>query len=70
MTFFFLWQNNILAIGLAIGLGIFAYGFTYFMVHDIFIHQRFKLFRNANSKYARALRRAHKMHHKHIGKRT
>ena len=68
MTFFYLWQNNILAIGLAIGLGIFAYGFTYFMVHDIFIHQRFKLFRNANSKYARALRRAHKMHHKHIGK--
>ena len=68
MTFFFLWQNGILAIGLAIGLGIFAYGLTYFLVHDIFIHQRFKLFRNANSKYARALRRAHKMHHKHINK--
>jgi beta-carotene 3-hydroxylase len=53
---------------LAIGLGIFTYGLTYFLVHDIFIHQRFKLFRNANNKYARALRRAHKMHHKHIGK--
>ena len=68
MTFFFLWQNGILFFGLAIGLGIFAYGLTYFLVHDIFIHQRFKLFRNANNKYARALRRAHKMHHKHIGK--
>ena len=68
MTFFFLWQNGILAIGLAIGLGIFAYGLTFFLVHDIFIHQRFKLFRNANNKYARALRRAHKMHHKHLGK--
>ncbi len=68
MFFFFLWQNKILASGLAIGLGIFAYGLTYFFVHDIFIHQRFKLFRNANNKYARALRRAHKMHHKHIGK--
>ena len=68
MAFFFLWQNGILDIGLAIGLGIFAYGLTYFLVHDIFIHQRFKLFRNANNKYARALRRAHKMHHKHIGK--
>ena len=68
MTFFFLWQNGILEIGLAIGLGIFAYGLTYFLVHDIFIHQRFKLFRNANNKYARALRRAHKMHHKHLGK--
>lgn len=68
MLFFFLWQNKILATGLAIGLGIFAYGLTYFFVHDIFIHQRFKLFRNANNKYARALRRAHKMHHKHVGK--
>jgi beta-carotene 3-hydroxylase len=55
-------------LGYAVGLGIFAYGFTYFMVHDIFIHQRFKLFRNANNRYARALRRAHKMHHKHINK--
>ena len=68
MFFFFLWQNKILASGLAIGLGIFAYGLTYFFVHDIFIHQRFRLFRNANNKYARALRRAHKMHHKHVGK--
>ena len=66
--FFLLWQNNILAIGLAIGLGIFAYGLAYFLVHDIFIHQRFKLFRNANNRYAKAVRRAHKMHHKHIGK--
>ena len=68
MLFIFLWQNGILDIGLAIGLGIFTYGLTYFLVHDIFIHQRFKLFRKANNKYARALRRAHKMHHKHIGK--
>lgn len=54
--------------GLPLGLGIFAYGLTYFLVHDIFIHQRFKLFRNANNRYARAIRRAHKMHHKHLGK--
>lgn len=68
MGFFVLWQQNILAVGLAVGLGIFAYGWTYFLVHDIFIHQRFKLFRNANGKYAKAVRRAHKMHHKHVGK--
>lgn len=54
--------------GLPIGLGIFAYGFTYFMVHDVFIHQRFKLFRNANSRYAKGIRRAHKIHHKNIHK--
>ena len=54
--------------GLPIGLGIFAYGFTYFMVHDIFIHQRFKWFRNANSRYAKGVRRAQKIHHKNIHK--
>ncbi len=68
MTFFLLWRYDYFALGLAIGLGIFAYGWTYFLVHDIFIHQRFKLFRNANNRYARAVRRAHKMHHKHVGK--
>mgnify|MGYP003677155895 CR=1 FL=1 len=48
--------------------GILAYGIAYFLVHDIFIHQRFKLFRNANNWYSRGVRRAHKMHHKHLGK--
>ncbi len=53
---------------LPIGLGIAAYGATYFLVHDIFIHQRFKWFRKANNWYAKAIRRAHKIHHKHLGK--
>ena len=52
----------------AIGFGILAYGIAYFVVHDIFIHQRFRLFRNANHWYAKGVRRAHKMHHKHLGK--
>jgi beta-carotene 3-hydroxylase len=51
-----------------IGLGITIYGFAYFMVHDIFIHQRFKVLRNTDNIYFRAIRRAHKMHHKHLGK--
>jgi len=51
-----------------IGLGITLYGLCYFLVHDIFIHQRFKMFRNSNSKYLKAIRRAHKMHHKHLTK--
>lgn len=54
--------------GFAIGFGIMAYGLTYFIVHDIFIHQRFKIFRNIDNKYARGVRRAHKMHHKNINK--
>lgn len=51
-----------------IGLGITIYGLAYFLVHDIFIHQRFKIFRNTDNAYLKAIRRAHKMHHKHIGK--
>ena len=51
-----------------IGAGITLYGFTYFAVHDIFIHQRFKFLRNSNNFYFRAIRRAHKTHHKHLGK--
>lgn len=51
-----------------IGLGITLYGFVYFMIHEVFIHQRLKWFRNSNSKYLRAIRRAHKVHHKHLGK--
>lgn len=53
---------------LPIGVAIAAYGFCYFLVHDVFIHQRFKWLRNSNNIYFRALRRAHKVHHKHLGK--
>ena len=54
--------------GLPIALGIFTYGMTYFLVHDIFIHQRFKIFRKTNNRYAKGIRRAHKIHHKNIHK--
>ena len=53
---------------LPLSAGILAYGIAYFVVHDVFIHQRFKWLRKANNKYAKGLRRAHKMHHKHLGK--
>jgi beta-carotene 3-hydroxylase len=52
----------------SIGAGIAMYGFAYFVVHEIIIHQRFKLFSRSNNRYIRAIRWAHKMHHKHIGK--
>ncbi len=51
-----------------IGLGITLYGVAYFFVHDIFIHQRIKIFSKTNHPYFLAIRRAHKQHHKHIGK--
>ena len=53
---------------LFIGLGILFYGITYFLVHDVLIHQRFKWFKNTKNKYLLALRKAHKVHHKHLDK--
>ena len=51
-----------------IGLGITLYGFTYFFIHEIFIHQRFKWIKKINHPYFLAIKRAHKMHHKSIHK--
>tara|TARA_B100000686_G_scaffold355023_1_gene469149 strand:- start:967 stop:1365 length:399 start_codon:yes stop_codon:yes gene_type:complete len=62
------WENYSFWAGLPIGFGIFVYGVCYFIVHDIFIHQRFKFFRKANNKYAKGVRRAHKVHHKNLNK--
>jgi len=50
----------------SIGAGVAMYGAAYFLVHDIIIHQRFKLFTRSNNSYVRAIRWAHKMHHKHL----
>ena len=66
--FVVLWGEYSFWAGLPIAIGIFCYGLTYFIVHDIFIHRRFKIFRNINNKYAKGIRRAHKIHHKNINK--
>lgn len=51
-----------------IGLGILLYGICYFLVHDVLIHRRFKWFDKTNNVYFRAIRKAHKVHHKHLRK--
>jgi len=51
-----------------IGLGILFYGIAYFLVHDVLIHGRFKWFSRTKNKYLIGLRKAHKVHHKHLGK--
>ncbi len=66
--FFLMFVKNYFWFATPIGLGILAYGIAYFVVHDIFIHQRFKWLRTIDNAYARGLRRAHKIHHKHLGK--
>ena len=49
-----------------VGTGVTLYGIAYFLVHDLFIHQRIRFFRNVRSRYLRAIRKAHKVHHKHL----
>ena len=66
--FFLMFAKDYFWLATPIGLGILAYGIAYFVVHDIFIHQRFKWLRNIDNAYARGVRRAHKIHHKHLGK--
>ena len=53
---------------LYVGIGISIYGLVYFLIHDVYIHQRFKWFRQLDSKYARAILRAHGAHHAHTTK--
>jgi len=48
---------------LFVGIGISIYGLIYFLIHDVYIHQRFKWFRQLDSAYSRAILRAHGAHH-------
>jgi beta-carotene 3-hydroxylase len=68
VTSFSLWSIYGWIVPLGIGVGVFIYGVAYFIIHDLFIHQRIKIWRNTNNRYLKAIRRAHKMHHKHLGK--
>lgn len=61
IMFGFIYQNNFL---IGFGFGIAAYGLVYFLVHDILIHRRKKWFDNTQNKYFKAVRKAHKVHHK------
>ncbi len=51
-----------------IGIGILLYGLSYFLIHDVLIHQRFDWFSRTDNVYFRAIRKAHKVHHKHLNK--
>ena len=66
-SFVVLWGQGFW-LGLPIAIGIWLYGLAYFIVHDIFIHQRSKFFKKSSIKYLQALRKAHKIHHKNIHK--
>jgi beta-carotene 3-hydroxylase len=51
-------------VSVGVGAGIAVYGLVYFLVHDVLIHRRFKWFDKTNNSYFKAIRKAHKVHHK------
>jgi beta-carotene 3-hydroxylase len=51
-----------------VGIGISIYGLIYFLIHDVYIHQRFSWFRQLDNRYSRAILRAHGAHHAKTGK--
>ena len=51
-----------------IGLGITAYGAAYFIFHDVIVHQRLITRFKTTSPYLQKIIRAHKLHHKNLGK--
>jgi len=50
------------------GLGITAYGFAYFLFHDVIVHRRINWPFKSESPYLKKIIRAHKIHHKNTGK--
>ena len=68
ITSFVLWTIFGWDVALGIGIGVLIYGIVYFVIHDLFIHQRIKIWRRTKNPYLLAIRRAHKIHHKHLGK--
>ena len=50
------------------GVGISFYGLAYFIIHDLYIHRRLKIFGKTGNAYLKALDIAHKMHHKTRGR--
>jgi beta-carotene 3-hydroxylase len=47
----------------SIGIGFTLYGLTYFLIHEVVIHKRFRFNREIRNKYLSALIRAHEAHH-------
>jgi beta-carotene 3-hydroxylase len=60
---FFIFGSEPLDYRFWIGAGITLYGVAYFLIHDVFIHRRLKLFGKSSNVYLIGLNIAHKVHH-------
>ncbi|WP_347838210.1 hypothetical protein [uncultured Draconibacterium sp.] len=51
---------------IALGIGISAYGLTYFLLHDVMIHQRLHIpfLIHTTNRYLKAVQKAHLAHHR------
>jgi beta-carotene 3-hydroxylase len=67
-TVFFIYGSAGLDYRFWVAVGISVYGLLYFLVHDIYIHRRLRLFRKTSNVYLKALNIAHKVHHRNTGK--
>ncbi|MFD2513430.1 sterol desaturase family protein [Pontibacter locisalis] len=65
---FFIFGSDPIDYRFWIGAGITLYGVAYFVIHDVFIHRRLKIFGKSSNVYLKALNMAHKVHHKTQGK--
>lgn len=65
---FFIFGSDPIDYRFWIGAGVTLYGVAYFLIHDVFIHRRIKIFGNTSNVYLKALNMAHKVHHKTKGK--
>lgn len=65
---FFIFGSDPIDYRFWIGTGITLYGVAYFLIHDVFIHRRIKVFNSSSNVYLKALNMAHKVHHKTKGK--
>ncbi len=63
LSMIFGFSNPELSWLIPIGFGIAAYGLAYFLIHDVYIHQRFTWFRQLDGWYSRAILKAHGKHH-------
>jgi beta-carotene 3-hydroxylase len=53
---------------LFVALGVTAYGFVYFLAHDVLVHHRVTIGLNPRKGYLRRLYQAHRLHHAVEGK--
>ncbi|MBC8112705.1 MAG: sterol desaturase family protein [Verrucomicrobia bacterium] len=51
------------------GSGIATYGTLYFILHDVLIHRRLKIFEQNRIPYLKAITTAHRLHHKYMNKK-